>query len=181
MLHERRCIAVNNSYRIAPWSEVVWFGDVKWFWWHEEELLATNMQIATCNEHGAIRKHMGKLPQLTFYQRDHARPHGITTKQNYVSWNASSGASAINLAYHMGAKEIVLLGFDMRMVEGQKNWHNDHKEMLHKPFQRHLKPFPAIYHDAKELNLKIYNATPDSAITVFPMMEDLQGALLNGF
>lgn len=173
-LEGRRCIAVNNSYRVAPWAETVFFGDVKWWDWHSEELLGTGMPISTCCENVKLKQHMGKgkYSRIKFYSRDHSKRAGITTKPgDYVSWNNSSGAAAISLAYKLGAKKIVLLGFDMRMVDGQKNWHDDHVEKKHNPFNRHLKTFPAIAKDARALGLNIYNATPNSAIKQFPIVD----------
>jgi hypothetical protein len=70
--------------------------------------------------------------------------------------------------HRWGAKHIILLGFDMRRVDGQKNWHDDHIEKRHNPFHRHLRSFPAIARDARNLGIEILNATPGSAIREFP-------------
>lgn len=165
-----RCIAVNNSYRIAPWAEIVWFGDVKWWDWHHEELIATGMKIATCCEHGGARE-WEKSGRVVFYSRDRSPRYGISEKCGFVAWNGSSGAGAINLAYHMGAKKIILLGFDMHRISGKKNWHMDHRESTkYLPFTRHLKAFPNIKKDADRLGLTILNATPGSMIKQFPIV-----------
>ena len=170
-LSNRRCIAVNNSYRIAPWSEAVWFGDVKWWDWHQLEVLASRIPIATCCENSKLEQWKGSH-QILFYNRDRERRFGISQRDGFVSWNKSSGASAINLAYYMGARTIVLIGFDMRPVKGMKNWHDDHLEKPGlRPYFRHLKCFPAIKRDADELGLTILNATPGSAIKQFPIID----------
>lgn len=106
--------------------------------------------------------------KLATFSRD-LKGKGITEDRNKVCWNGNSGGSAINIAYHLGAKKIVLVGFDMRRVNGEKNFHNDHKEQQHNPFRRHLKGFPIIAKDAKRLGLEIINATPGSAIDSFPI------------
>ena len=171
-LEGTRCIAVNNSYQIAPWSEVIWFSDKKWWDWHKEKLMNVPMKISTCCEHREVLKYS----HLSFYRRDLKQRYGISKREGFISWNGSSGAAAINLAYHMGAKTVVLLGFDMRRVEGEKNWHSDHRENPNgNPFSRHLKAFPYIKKDALDLDLSILNATPDSAIASFPFvsLEDL--------
>lgn len=49
---------------------------------------------------------------------------GIQEDPHYLAWNRSTGGCAVNLAFHLGASEIVLIGFDMR-AEGKKhNWHD---------------------------------------------------------
>lgn len=129
--------------------------------------MCSPMKIATCCEENIVLLNTS----FSFYGRDQKHRYGITSKKDFVSWNGSSGACAINLAYHMGAKTIVLLGFDMRRVDGEKNWHSDHKEHLKAdPFSRHLKAFPVIKKDALLLGLTILNATPESAIKQFPFV-----------
>jgi hypothetical protein len=144
---------------------------LKWWNWHKEILLAGTMPIVTCCENQKLRQELGqgKDARLVWWNRDGNRRDGLTTRPgNFVSWNRSSGAAAISLAHRWGAKRIILLGFDMRMVSGQKNWHDDHIEKHHNPFHRHLKSFPAIARDARDLGIEILNATPGSAILDFP-------------
>lgn len=91
-------------------------------------------------------------------------------KIGFPGKGANSGAAAINLAVREGAKEIILLGFDMQMVKNKHNYHAYYKhkpsENIYKRFQAH---FERIY---KELNgVKVLNATPDSKLRFFPKVE----------
>lgn len=109
-------------------------------------------------------------------------PEGIETKPGTVSWNRCSGTSAINLAYYFGVKRIVLIGYDMRRIEKEDNWHQEHKKMHPKAskrrddqkskqvYGRFMKCFPVVARKAKDLGLEIINTTPKSAIEVFPFM-----------
>ena len=55
------------------------------------------------------------------------KPAGIETRAGFVSWNSNTGVSAISLAYHLGVRTIVLLGFDMKNdADGNSNYHDDH-------------------------------------------------------
>ncbi len=74
------------------------------------------------------------------------------------------GAAAINLAYHTGATRVFLLGFDMNLGNSSRqHWHNvynrgpivEPKRIKKLPFRRHLRYFPNIAYDAKELGLEI--------------------------
>jgi len=108
------------------------------------------------------------------HRLNRTKPYGIESKcSDAISWNNNSGASAINIAYHFGAKRVVLLGFDMCLSDKKKkNWHDDYKREAKNPhiFERHLKGFDQIAEDAKALNLEIINCTEGSAITQFPIV-----------
>ena len=51
---------------------------------------------------------------------------GLNKKPWTVNCGMNSGYQAINLAYHLGAKEIFLLGYDMQRTGGQSHFHGDH-------------------------------------------------------
>jgi hypothetical protein len=74
------------------------------------------------------------------------------------------GTSAINLAYHFGATEIVMLGYDM--TGGHFCKHplpfppSDH-------FRRHMSTLADLNEDAKAKGIRIVNCSPISAVTAF--------------
>jgi hypothetical protein len=79
-----------------------------------------------------------------------------------------AGTSAVNLAVHFGATEIVLLGYDM--VGGR--WFNGEiPHYLPQPpesmFQIHMAPLPAIAADAARKGIRIVNCSPISRVTCF--------------
>ena len=96
-----------------------------------------------------------------------------------VGWNGNTGGAAINLAVHMGAKRILLLGFDMNLDGTQmQHWHDlygkgpvaDERRKRKLPFARHITCFAFIAADAKKLGVEIINLSPNSAIDNFPKM-----------
>ena len=69
-----------------------------------------------------------------------------------------------------GCSKVVLLGFDMRVVDGKKNFHDEYigwENTPHNIHEKYLQCIPYIARDAEKIGLEIYNATPDSAITQF--------------
>ena len=126
------------------------------------------------------RRAEGK-PGIQAFNR--GKPAGIEKRAGFISWNGNTGASAINVAYHLGVSRVVLLGFDMQEVDGDCNWHTEHLEMNPNSekkklenggqtcYGRYLKKFPDVVKDAKRLGLEILNATPGSALLDFPMVE----------
>jgi hypothetical protein len=112
-----------------------------------------------------------------YLAKDTSHTKGISDNPKMVSWNGNSGAAAISLAVHTGAKRIILLGFDMKLSSSKtQHWHNlygrgviqDNKKLMKLPFDRHLRGFADIAKDAKRMGIEILNCCPDSAIKEFP-------------
>lgn len=164
MIKHRRVIATNNAYQLGPWVDFCFFGDCRWWDWHRKALATYAGITVTC------------CPRLkdngTKYLRcmERGKPVGIDSAPGKISWGRHTGASVINFAYHLGANPIVLLGYDMRRVDDKPNWHDQHPCPDKNPYDRFLKSFPPIRRDAEALGLKIINCTPNSALTIFPMM-----------
>lgn len=79
-----------------------------------------------------------------------------------------AGTSAINLAIHFGATEIVLIGYDM---QGGRWFTGEIPHYLPQPpesdFQRHMAVLPALAADAKAKGIRIVNCSPTSRVTCF--------------
>jgi hypothetical protein len=169
-------VAVNNAYgdRLAknkyeprPWVDALFFGDCRWYPWHKEALLRFGgLKVTTCEK-------LDGEPGIKVISKRGPR-RGLSKHQGQIVWNKSSGACAINLATLLGAKRIVLLGFDMKTDEaGNANWHEDHPTRRPKepPYPHFMRPFPTIANDAREMGVEILNATPGSALTLFPFVD----------
>jgi len=174
-LKGRRVIAVNMAYRLGDWIPVMFFGDCRWFNWNRAALNNfAGLKITSCE------RHLDK-PGIKVVKRKNG-PAGITKNPYEVYWNLSSGGCAINVAVHFGVKRIVLLGYDMRPVDRPEgdlsyNWHQFYpkKKMgpgkRHDPYTRFMRPFQRMAADLRGMGVECVNATPDSALTVFPIVE----------
>lgn len=117
--------------------------------------------------------------------RVNSRKHwGISEDPYAVRWNRSTGGCAINVAYLMGAKEIVLIGYDMKAIEEKKkhNWHTAYDKFYEpggnnvgivrpglKQYQMNMvHAFPVIAAELERLGVPCWNTYHDSAITSFP-------------
>ena len=121
--HDRHCIAVNNSYMIGDWIEVMHFGDCQWFIPHRNRL-ARFPGLKTTSCHKFKRKAKDGIKYLS---RDHSHGYGIAKDPTEVAWNQNSGASAISLAHHFRVKRIILVGFDMKAGRSNRtHWHGLH-------------------------------------------------------
>lgn len=172
LLKNKRVIGVNNAFKFGSWVDTCWFGDGKWFEWNYKELAEYSGLKVTCNPNFLTEKRYFGHGILVVGR---GKSNGIETKKGYIAWNRSSGASAINFAYYLGVKRVVLLGFDMHSDGANHNWHKEHKSKganipSYNPYERFMKPFPQIKKEADALGMEILNATVGSALTVFPMV-----------
>ena len=177
-IHQEHIIAINVSYLIGDWMDMVFFGDLKFFQAHKTRLVDWPGLKVTCHTYG------NNISWVKYVPKDDKKPMGIHPDPHMVCWNYNSGAAAISIAANMGAKRIILLGFDMTYNDtGQRHWHNIYKsEIIEKrtrgkirfnqlfSFTRHLQGFPQIAKDAKARGIEIINLSPESAIEQFPKM-----------
>ena len=88
---------------------------------------------------------------------------GLCEMRNHVS-GFDAGTSAINIAAHYGATEIIMLGYDMSgghfCEHPLQNPPKDH-------FTRHMACLDDIAADAKTKGIRIVNCSPTTAVTAF--------------
>lgn len=80
----------------------------------------------------------------------------------------NSGAGAIALAAHWGARRIILLGYDCQHTGGQAHWHADHPKGLGNAGS--VGKWPAQFRDlaVKLSRLEIINVSRETALTCWP-------------
>jgi hypothetical protein len=164
----RNVVAVNDSYLLCPWAPVLYFCDRRWFDWHEKrsEFRAFRGIKVTLDEDVLRRRDDIRGVKNTGTTGLERQPWGVRTGRN-------SGYQAINLAVHFGARRIVLLGYDMRVVDGRTHWHHGHPvEARPTLYESCMLPnFPTLVEPLAELGVEVVNATPGSALTTFPAVD----------
>jgi len=168
LLHNKHVIGINVAYLLGNWIDMVFFGDVGFFLNHEQRLADFQGLKVTCHPRG------DRYDWLKYLAKDRNHSKGISSNPMMVSWNGNSGAAAISLAVHTGAKRIILLGFDMKLNGNRRqHWHDlynkgERHNARKLPFDRHLRGFSQIAKDAKQMKVEILNASPISDIKEFP-------------
>jgi hypothetical protein len=159
-----RVMVVNNSWELAPWADVLYAGDLQW-WDRYGDFVWFPGEKWTRDGHAALKYRL----HLTRCEKG----AGLCLQRGTVHAGGNSGYQAINLAYHFGARKIVLLGFDMHR-DGGGHWHGEHAGMLSAPAS-HIavwrRDFPALAADLQLAGCKVVNATPGTALDCFPKMD----------
>jgi uncharacterized Rossmann fold enzyme len=161
-------IGVNMAYKLGTWIDIWMFGDSDIYKNNKEAIEKWPNRIVSCA--GAAKNNK----KIEHYYR--CRKHNICFEEKHLAFpnvGANSGATAINFAIREGFEQVILLGFDMRIVDGKHHYHNYYKtQPRDDAYKRFLLHFVEI---AKEAKIEIINATPDSALNVFPKarLEDI--------
>lgn len=91
--------------------------------------------------------------------------------KNALGWNCNTGASAINLALLLGARRVLLLGFDMKGIGKRTHFHNAYtKKMQPESFIKFKAGMTQVAHDLPKVfpGREVLNLTDDSALDAFP-------------
>lgn len=158
-----RVIAVNDAYRYAPWADVLYAADAAW-WRHHLARLKDFRGLRFSVEIGARGCGASVLLNTGMYGLE-SRPTGLRSGRN-------SGYQAINLAVHLGAARIVLLGYDCELTNGQAHFFGAHPKALrtttlHRFREWRDEMFPTLVSPLAALGIEIINASARTALTCF--------------
>jgi hypothetical protein len=103
---------------------------------------------------------------------------GLSRILGRIHTGGNSGYQAVGLAHQLGAKSIILVGFDMKMSGGKVHWHGDHPAHLGNegPYDKWVSRFRSLATGLKQAGVKIVNASRETALDTIQRM-DLQVAL----
>lgn len=149
-------IAVNSSWQIARFCDVIYAADLVWWDAHHAEI-DIPAQRWTCS--GAAAQRYG-LNRHSF-----AGPH-------------NSGALAVRLAVERGAARVILVGADCSLAHGI-HWHGPH-ERTKNPAESRMrwwhKQYAVTARLAKKRQCEVINASRFTTLTCFKI-QDLEAAL----
>ena len=100
------------------------------------------------------------------------RGAGLCREPGAINTGQNGGYQAINLAYHLGAKRIGLLGYDMQHTDGRHHWFGDHPAGLPNPspVSEWIKNFTPLASDLDAEGIEVINCTRETALRCFPRM-----------
>lgn len=171
-----RTITTNNTFRLAPWADILYAADHKW--WHHRDnkdswaFAGLKVTIEDPTRQGFL------VPDILVLRNDGM--HGFTDDRSALRHGANSGYQCVHVAAHLGASRIVLLGLDMRSVNNKQHWHERHPYPLRDHsdgiYSGWIDAFKKLKPELDKRGIEVINCTPGSALTCFPMM-DLEEAI----
>lgn len=164
-----RVIVVKEAYQLAPWADVLYACDEKW-WQHYQgarEFLGLKYRL----EHAPD----DPVPFQDWPDVEILRNSGVTgldLDPGGLRTGYNSGYQAVNLAVHFGVSKIVLLGFDMWSgPSGQQNWFTKPGLHVDSPYPLFLQAFATLVEPLKAAGVWVVNASRFTLLTAFPRVE----------
>jgi len=170
-LNNKNVIAVNYSFRIGDFVDILFSGDAKFYPLIDNELKGFNGKVVTVSDFDRTIKNN---ENFLYLRRDERKRHGLSFLKSKLSWNITSGACAINLAVQLGVRRIFLLGFDLvgHPISGNTHFYNSWVNGGYRNQKQALRKrcFYNIDKDAKTIGVDIVNVSSFSIVPFFKKM-----------
>lgn len=162
-------IAINDAVRLAPWADVLYSSDRSW--WKRQKLATdfagVRMKVATAewkptdkrsyphNDGGILILKNTGVTGVDF------QAPGIRNLQN-------SGGAAINVAVHLGAKRILLLGYDMGMHKHRAHFYEPPYAPRRSPYIRYRRLMATMVEPLEKAGITVLNCSRHTDLEAFP-------------
>jgi hypothetical protein len=127
LLKGKKIVCINNAYKLIENPTALYWADENWAAQHFDNLSKHN-----CKHRFHSKFHLSKqiitkdikgAGNCTLLKR--SADYGIDSDVNNVCGN-NGGAQVLNLLFNMKVREIVLLGYDMKLISSKSHWHSGH-------------------------------------------------------
>lgn len=156
--------AINDAWRLEPSACCLYAADRRW-WEHHGPDVRRDFQGA-CYTADAWT---AKQQKINAVRVEHRPGLSLEPGTLYAGGDiGNSGAQAMNLAVHLGARQLVLVGFDMH----GSHFFGDHpKEVARhsaQPFDQFVKGMATMAADLDKNGIAVVNASPTSKLMYWP-------------
>jgi hypothetical protein len=159
-----RCIGINDVGLTEDWLDI-WYAADWQFWKHYQARATASSALKVCAD---MAMRTGRIADLFLSTLDRERAEKF--EPGFAISGGHSGFQALQLAISLGARKVILLGYDCRPTGEKTNYFGRKPKALHRSSD--YKSWPKYY---RELRLpdgvEVFNATPGSAIDAFPVVE----------
>ena len=159
---------INDSYRIIVFLDEHYACDEKWWstWgkdFREKYPALSSWAYADNAAEYGVKVIKG------FHNR------GLSLRQDKIHYGANSGYQALNIAFLMGGRKFILVGYNMQRLKNKTHFFGDHQGMNNNsPYHLFKENFDTIQEPIKNL---VVNCTTNSALNSFrraDLEEELQ-------
>ena len=177
-----RVIAINDAYRLAPWADILYAADVKWWRAHQGApgFAGKKYSISRTPKTGS-KEHDARWPDINVL-RNTGR-FGLETDASGLRNGMHGGAQAIGLAFHLGVTRVLLLGYDCKATGGEPHWFGHHPEQARgqMAFSSWRYCLEVMAPELVKAGIEVINCSRDTALRCFPQStidEALQVAMV---
>jgi hypothetical protein len=152
-------IAVSDAIDLAPWADVLYSCDGGWWGWPKGQAALKTFQGLKY----ALKDDAKKWAAYGVQRLRHTGRTGLELSPDGLKDGANSGYQAINLAVHLGAARIVLLGYDMQGT----HFFGQHPDGSKPTFSVCLPLFQTLVKPLAAAGIEVINCSRKTAITCF--------------
>ena len=162
-------IAINDAHRLAPWADVLYSSDRRWWNHYRGVPEFQGMKFGIGSGVGKKNSFPSKWQGVTVLRN--GGYHGVDKNPDSLRNGRNSGYAAINLAIHLGAVRILLLGYNMSYRVGKAHFFGDHppglpqSPGLYPGFRRN---FEHMVEPLAKLGVEVINCTENTSLMAFP-------------
>lgn len=118
-------ICVNRSFELLPNCDAIFACDIRW-WYEYYELTQAHSPESKLYTIAGIGSHFYKKRKIGKEIIELPYESGVGLGKEHLIHGGNSGYMAVNLAYLLGAKKIILVGYDHQHTNGKRHWHSDY-------------------------------------------------------
>lgn len=173
-------VGVNNAFEICAFLNVLYAADDGW-WKHHADRVPQYMDRFSTWDGSSTDKPPFPIDERINYLKG-VPGYGFATNTDELVLGGHGGHHAIQIAMHYGCRRILLLGLDMRRLDGKAHWFGDYKDDQFNRrinYDGYLPMMNAGAKQAAKRGVEIVNCSSRSALTCFPK-QPLRKALYTG-
>jgi hypothetical protein len=180
-------IAINDAIRFAPWADVIYSSDKLWLLQHVKQLRempGLKVRVHNGQDKPTSRPVDGRhCPDCRLRIPPSGRcwcagiislrnggHRGLALDPEFIVTGDNSGTAAINVAVHLGAKRILLLGYDMGTHNGRRHFFDTEPQSCSSPFEKFRKLTATMVEPLKDAGIEVLNCSRRTALECFPLM-----------
>jgi hypothetical protein len=167
-------IAVNDAIRLAPWAPVLYSSDRGWWRAYRGVPEFAGLRVSVGERQGAASPIPGAWA-TPIVVLTHTGVEGLEADPGGLRTGGNSGYAAINLAVHLGARTILLLGYQGGPHGGRSHFFGRHPSILEESSAAHYaafrRAFETLVPALAAAGITIRNCTPGTHIAAFETAE----------
>jgi len=161
-------VCVNDAHMLAPWAPVLYSSDRRW-WPHHKGV--PKFQGLKYGVGCGVRKAnpFMHLPDIQVLRN--SGMHGLDPDPSALRTGRNSGHAAINLAIHLGAVRVLLLGYNMSYTGGKAHFFGNHPPGLAQSsglFPGFIKTYQSMVKPLADMGVEVINCTERTSLHCFP-------------
>jgi hypothetical protein len=160
-----RVIAIKEAMLLAPWAEVLYAGDAKWWRYYKGAPDFKGLKFSIEQDPTQVQIDWAQYPDVQVLRNTGAL--GLETDPAGLRTGYNSGYQGVNLAAHLGCSKLILLGFDMWSGPTGQNWFQKPGLHVDSPYPLFHQAFGSIVEPLRVAGVHVVNASRFTLLNAF--------------